>query len=147
MFTQMRSVFTLQRMLAQKRQRDGDLKAPGLITARDVVEFATIEGAADNRLDGKIGSLTPGKEADIIMLRMDDINVTPVNNVYGAIVLGMDTSNVDTVFIGGKLRKRAGKLVGVDLDRVRRQAHESRDYIVGKTGWRETLFGGDLPGH
>jgi cytosine/adenosine deaminase-related metal-dependent hydrolase len=147
MFSQMRSVFTLQRMLALKRQRDGDRNAPALITARDVVEFATIEGAADNRLDGKIGSLAPGKEADIIMLRMDEINVTPVNNVYGAIVLGMDTSNVDTVFIGGKIRKRAGKLTGVDLDAVRRRARESRDYIVAKAGWRETMFGGDLPGH
>jgi 5-methylthioadenosine/S-adenosylhomocysteine deaminase len=94
-----------------------------------------------------VGSLTPGKEADIIMLRMDQINVLPVNNAYGAIALGMDTSNVDTVLIGGKIMKRQGKLVGVDLERIRRQAEQSRDYIVAKAGWPKTLFGGYLPGH
>jgi 5-methylthioadenosine/S-adenosylhomocysteine deaminase len=146
-FTQMRAVFTLQRMLLLARQRAGETTLPNLLTVREVIEFATIEGAKDNRLDQKIGTLTPGKEADIIMLRMDQINVIPVNNVYGAIVLGMDTSNVDTVFIGGKLRKSKGKLVGIDLNRVSRLAHQSRDYIVSKAGWPQTRFGGYLPGH
>ena len=81
------------------------------------------------------------------MLRMDGINVMLVNNVYGAIVLGLDTSNVDTVFIGGTLRKWKGKLVGVDLNRVSRLVHQSRDYVVSKAGWPRTRFGGYLPGH
>src|SRR5262249_57652209 len=92
-----------QRMQRLARQRAGKQTLPLLLTVRDVIECATIEGAKDNRLDRKIGTLTPGKEADIVMLRMDRINVMPVNNVYGAIVLGMDTSNVDTVFIAAKL--------------------------------------------
>jgi 5-methylthioadenosine/S-adenosylhomocysteine deaminase len=146
-FTQMRSVFTLQRMLLLARQRAGEQNLPKLITAREVVELATIEGAKDNGLERKTGTLTPGKEADVILLRMDQINVLPVNNVYGAVVLGMDTSNVDTVLIGGKLMKRQGKLVGVDLDRIQRQVQQSRDYIVSKAGWPRTLFGGGLPGH
>ncbi len=146
-FAQMRAVFTLQRMLLLARQRAGETNLPNLLTVREVIEFATIEGARDNRLDQKIGTLTPGKEADIIMLRMDGINVMPVNNVYGAIVLGMDTSNVDTVFIGGKLRKSKGKLVGVDLNRVNRLVHQSRDYVVAKAGWPRTRLGGYLPGH
>lgn len=146
-FAQMRAVFTLQRMLLLARQRAGEQNLPPLLTVREVIEFATIEGAKDNRLDRKIGTLTPGKEADIILLRMDAINVMPVNNVYGVIVLGMDTSNVDTVFIGGKLRKWQGKLVGVDLNRVSRLVHQSRDYIVSKAGWPRTHFGGYLPGH
>jgi 5-methylthioadenosine/S-adenosylhomocysteine deaminase len=146
-FAQMRAVFTLQRMLLLTRQRAGEQNLPNLLTVREVIELATIEGAKDNRLDQKIGTLTPGKEADIIMLRMDGINVMPVNNVYGAIVLGMDTSNVDTVFIGGKLRKSKGKLVGVDLNRVSRMVHQSRDYVVSKAGWPRTRLGGYLPGH
>jgi 5-methylthioadenosine/S-adenosylhomocysteine deaminase len=146
-FAQMRAVFTLQRMLLLARQRAGETNLPNLLTVREVIELATIEGAKDNRLDQKVGTLTPGKEADIIMLRMDQINVMPVNNVYGAIVLGMDTSNVDTVFIGGKLRKSKGKLVGVDLNRVSRLVHESREYILSKVGWPRTRFGGYLPGH
>jgi 5-methylthioadenosine/S-adenosylhomocysteine deaminase len=146
-FAQMRAVFTRQRMQVLARQRAGEQNLPPLLTVRDVIEYATIEGAKDNRLDRKIGTLTPGKEADIVMLRMDRINMTPVNNVYGAIVLGMDTSNVDTVFIAGKLVKWRGELVGVDMRRIRRLVEQSRDYVVAQAGWPRTLLGGYLPGH
>ncbi len=145
MFTQMRSALTLQRM--QANARAGDPDQPALITVRDVIEFGTIAGARANALEDRIGTLSPGKEADVIMLRKDMINVLPVNNAYGAVVLGMDTSNVDTVFIRGELKKRGGQLVGVDLDRVGQMAADSRDYIVRNAGWPETLLGGYLPGH
>ncbi len=135
-FTQMRSVFTLQRMQRLARERAGEKNLPALLNAREVVEFATIEGAKDTSLERKTGTLTPGKEADIIMLRTDQINVMPVNNAYGAIVLNMDTSNVDTVFIAGKLMKSQGKLVGVDMPRITRLLNQSRDYLVAKTRLR-----------
>src|SRR6516164_2571840 len=135
-FTQMRAVFTLQRMQRLARERAGEKNLPPLLTVREVVEFATVQGAKDNRLARKVGTLTPGKEADIIMLRTDQINVMPVNNAYGAVVLGMDTSNVDTVFIAGRLMKSQGKLVGVDMVRVTRLLNQSRDYLVAKTGLR-----------
>jgi 5-methylthioadenosine/S-adenosylhomocysteine deaminase len=141
-FGQMRAVFTLQRMLLLARQRAGEQNLPPLLTVRQVIEFATIEGAKDNGLERKVGTLTPGKEADIIMLRMDQINVMPVNNVYGAIVLGMDTSNVDTVFIAGKLLKWKGQLVGVDLRWIGQLVQQSRDYVVSRAGWPQTLLGG-----
>ena len=144
-FTQMRTIFTLQRMQALARQRSGDGNAPRLLTVKEVVEFATVAGARANRLESRIGTLTPGKDADIIVLRMDSINVLPVNNAYGAIVQGMDTSNVDTVIIRGAVRKQRGQLVGVDVGRIRRQAEESRDYILGKTGWRRTRVGPGMP--
>ena len=146
LFTQMRTAFGLQRMLALEKQRRGE-PAPALLRVRDVIEFATIQGARANQLDHKIGTLTPGKEADIILLRMNAINVLPVNNVYGAIVLGMDTSNVDSVFIAGKPRKLGGRLIDVDLDRISKMAQQSRDDIVSRAGWPQTLFGGYLPGH
>ena len=146
-FTQMRTVFTLQRMQALARERAGDANAPALLTVREVMEFATIQGAIDNGLGDKIGTLTPDKEADIIMLQMDAINVMPVNNAYGAVLLGMDTSNVDTVFIGGQAKKWQGELLGVDLDRIRRLVNESRDYVLAAAGWPQTFFGGYLPGH
>src|SRR5262245_4560304 len=133
-FTQMRSVFTVQRMLRLARERAGEKNLPALLTAKEVVEFATIEGAKDNSLDKKVGTLAPGKEADIIMLRTDQINVVPVNNAYGAVVLTMDTSNVDTVFIAGRLLKSQGKLVGVDMVRITQLLNQSRDYLVSKTG-------------
>jgi 5-methylthioadenosine/S-adenosylhomocysteine deaminase len=147
LFTQMRTAFGLQRMLALEKQRSEASPAPALLTARDVIEFATIQGAKANQLTHKIGTLAPGKEADIVMLRTDSINVLPINNVYGAVVLGMDTSNVDTVFIAGKARKHAGRLVDVDVARIRRLAEASRDNVVERAGWPKTLFGGYLPGH
>jgi 5-methylthioadenosine/S-adenosylhomocysteine deaminase len=142
----MRVVFTLQCMLLLARQRVGETTLPDLLTVCEVIEFAIIEGAKNNRLDQNIGTLKPSKEADIITLRMDHITVIPVNNVYGGDVLGMETGNVDMVFIGGKLRKSKGKLVGIDLNRVSRLAHRSRDYIVAKAGWPQTRLAGYLPG-
>lgn len=136
MFTQMRSVLALQRALLFSRNLAGEENLPPFLTARDALEFATIEGARANGLDHKVGTLTPGKEADVIMLRTDRINVMPINDPVGAVVWGMDTSNVDTVFVAGRVMKRDGELVGVDLNRVEQLVYESRDYVVKKSGFR-----------
>ena len=135
LFTQMRTAFTLQRMQVLARERAGEQNLPKLLTVKEVVEFATIHGAKANALDAKVGTLTPGKQADVILLRHDRINTLPLNNAYGAVVLNMDTSNVDTVLIAGKVMKRNGQMVGVDVERVQRLAESSRDYLVSKLGW------------
>jgi 5-methylthioadenosine/S-adenosylhomocysteine deaminase len=80
------------------------------------------------------------------VLRADTANTMPLNNAYGAIVTGMDTSNVDTVLVAGKIVKRHGKLVGVDLKRVRNEATAARDYVVGKMGWPRSVIGISTPG-
>jgi 5-methylthioadenosine/S-adenosylhomocysteine deaminase len=147
MFTQMRSTFTLQRALVNERAIKGEQDLPALLTARDVIEFATLQGARADALDAKIGTLTPGKEADIVMLRTDLPNTLPFNNAYGAIVTAMDTGNVDTVFIAGRAMKRRGKLVGVDLARVQRNAASSRDYLIAKLGWPHSVIDTSLSGH
>jgi 5-methylthioadenosine/S-adenosylhomocysteine deaminase len=131
MFRQMASVFALQRMQALARRRAGETPGPELLGVRDVVAMATIQGARDNGLEGRVGSLTPGKAADVILLDGHAINVMPVNDPYGAIVLGMDTRNVDTVFIDGVVRKWRGRLVGVDQDTIRRALAESRQRVLG----------------
>ncbi len=95
-----------------------------------MLEFATIEGAKHNGVEKKCGSLTPGKDADIIMLLTDRFNVMPVNNAVGAVVQNMDTSNVDTVFVAGKALKRNGRMVGVDVARVQRMAERARDGVL-----------------
>lgn len=136
MFTQMRSVLSLQRALIHDRALKGEANLPRLLTAYDALEFATIEGARANGLDHKTGSLTPGKEADIIMLRTDMINVMPINDPIGAVVWGMDTSNVDSVFVAGKPMKRSGELCNVDLHRLRDLVYESRDYVIRRAGFR-----------
>src|SRR5262249_58130840 len=71
MFTQMRSVFTLQRALVNERSIKGEKELPPLLASRDVVEFATLQGARANGMEAKIGTLTPGKEADLALLRTD----------------------------------------------------------------------------
>jgi len=146
MFTQMRSVFTLQRAMINERAINGEKNLPPLLTARDVIGFATVEGAKVTGLEPKVGTLTPGKEADIVMLRTDLPNVLPFNNAYGAIVAHMDTSNVDTVIVAGKVMKRNGKLVGFDMDRIAGMADRSRNYIVGKVGWPRSVLDTSRPG-
>ena len=92
---------------------DGVVLVDGDPTQLRAVKNPTeIEGARCALIDRKVGTLTPGKEADIVMLRADTIDSFPLNNAYGAIVTGMDTSNIDTVMVAGKVVKRHGKLVG-----------------------------------
>lgn len=134
-FTQMRSAISLQRVAIYEQMLQGKEDLPPVLNARDVLEFATIEGAKANGLEDKVGTLTPGKEADIIMLDTTRANIFPINDPIGAVVWGMDTSNVDSVFVGGKALKRNGQLLGVDLDRVRKIAYDSRDYVVKTSGF------------
>ena len=146
-FTQMRTNFFLQRMQIFTRERANESNVPPLLTVKDIVHVATAGGARANWLDKRTGSLTPGKEADVILLTANAINVTPLNHAYGAIVLGMDTSNVDTVFVGGRVKKWQGQLVGADLDQLRTRSAQSRDYLLAQTKWPRTVLGGYLPGH
>jgi cytosine/adenosine deaminase-related metal-dependent hydrolase len=151
-FTQMRSAMTMQRMVVnQMILEQGDFypptqwpkPAPGtppLLNVRDVLRFATLNGAKHLRLDKKTGSLTPGKEADILILDATALNVAPLNNVPGAVVSLMDRSNVETVIVAGKVRKWKGQLVDVDLPHLRRQLEDSRDYIFQAAGISQDLF-------
>jgi 5-methylthioadenosine/S-adenosylhomocysteine deaminase len=129
MFNQMRSVLGLQRSMAGVQG-----KAP--VSPRQVLEWATIEGAKANGLDDRVGTLTPGKQADLILLRTDRMNVTPLNDPVTAVVTGMDTGNVDTVIIAGRVMKRSGVLLHVDWSTVQRVTDESRDHVVQKSGFR-----------
>lgn len=135
MFTVMRSAFTLQRALA------GDAKAPRLVTTREVLEMATIDGARVAHLDRKVGSLTPGKEADVVLLAADSLNVMPLNNAPGAVVTLMDTSNVHAVFVAGRPRKWAGRMLGVDVPALRRRIEQSRDGLLARAKRQPDLFG------
>jgi len=140
-FTIMRAAFTLQRLSLLQRARTGAQNLPPLLTCRDVLEFATIEGARCANLESKVGTLTPGKEADIVLLATDRINVWPINNAPGAVVNVMNPGHVDTVLIGGKPRKWRGSLVGVDVPRVLRLATEARDAVVRRARFAMNLFG------
>src|SRR6266849_696441 len=151
-FTQMRVCMNMQRMVVTQMVLDqADFSppnqyptpAPGtppLLTTRDVLRFATINGAKHLRLDKKTGSLTPGKEADIIILDATAINVAPLNNVPGAVVSLMDRTNVETVDRGGKVGKLEGELLDFQLDNLPRQLEASRDHIFNAAGIPQDLF-------
>ena len=141
-FTQMRSMMTLQRAMVNEAALSGKKELPKLLTTRDVIGFATVEGAKALKLDSKIGTLTPGKEADIILLDANAINVAPLNHVTGAVVTLMERSNVDTVMVAGKIRKWQGKILDADLPKLRGELEASRDYLFDKAGVKRDLFRG-----
>ena len=129
LFTQMRALLMTDRVLETQRViKDGG--KPILVPVRDVLELATIQGARTLGLDRKTGSLTRGKQADIIMINLDDINVMPVNDAVSSAVTICDASNVSWVMINGKVRKRDGKLVGVDIERQRRLVVQSHAFLT-----------------
>jgi 5-methylthioadenosine/S-adenosylhomocysteine deaminase len=132
MFTQMRTALAQDRA---SKFSDDDPSVPfaPALSHEDVLRFATTAGAAACGLEDKIGTLTPGKQADIILIRADDVNTFPVIDPIGTVVASADTSNVDTVLVAGQVRKRGGRLVGVDLPALRSQVQRSRDYVLTAT--------------
>lgn len=129
MFTQMRTALAHDRIA--HFTDDPDVAFAPSLTHHDVLRFATTAGAAAVGLDARTGTLTPGKDADIIMVRADAINTFPVIDPVGTIVTSADTSNVDTVLVRGEVRKRGGQLTGVDLPALRAMVERSRDHVLG----------------
>src|SRR5262252_2249219 len=140
-FTVMRTVFTFQRMQVFAGARSGARNVPSLLTCREILEFATIEGARCAGLDSRIGTLVPGKEADIVMLRADGLSLWRLNNAPGTVVNLMNPGHVDAVFIAGRLMKWRGKLVGVDATRLMRMAAEARDAVMRRAGFSVNFLG------
>ena len=136
-FTQMHAIFASER--ARKHEQawdedlDGNTPTPNLIDSRQVLRWATLEGAMVAGVADWTGSITPGKKADLVIIDTKAVNVAPVIDPVGAVVCAADVSNVRTVFVDGKVLKDDFKLKA-DLDGPRRQVEESRDYLVGKFG-------------
>ena len=132
MFTQMRTALVQERILAFTETPDTAF-APTL-THRDVLEFATIDGARACALDHKIGTITPGKQADIVLLRTDQVNVAPIIDPVATVVICADTSNIDTVFVAGRIVKHDGRLIRVDLQSLLRRLDDARDHLLSNAG-------------
>lgn len=140
-FSLMRTVFNLQRLDVLQRRRRKEQNTPPLITCRDVLDFATAQGARCANIDHKVGTLTPGKEADILMLRADRVDLWPLNNAASAVANHMNPSHVEGVFIAGKPKKWRGALVGVDMARVMKLAQDARDGVMKRTNTTIDLLG------
>ncbi|MEV7085546.1 amidohydrolase family protein [Streptomyces sp. NPDC093085] len=134
LFAEMRGMLEAERARRNQPYLDRWEDVPPLtLTTRDAIEFATIEGARTLGLEDRIGSLTPGKQADIILLDTSAPALGMLNTLTAAVTVS-DIVNVDTVIVAGEVRKRRGKLVDVDVSKARREAEASRDRIFAAAG-------------
>jgi cytosine/adenosine deaminase-related metal-dependent hydrolase len=137
MFTQMRAAFGAERARVNAACWAADTPVPEtMLTARQMLEMATINGATVAGVGDRVGSLTPGKRADVVVIDATSLNVAPVIDPVAAVVLCADVSNVETVIVDGDVKKRDGALVA-DVDRARNLVETSRDYLQAQTARRK----------
>jgi cytosine/adenosine deaminase-related metal-dependent hydrolase len=135
MFSQMRMGLQFARCMdndAFNAERDDPRELS--YSVRDALEWATINGAMAIGLDDRIGSLAPGKRADVIVVGPgnDRLNMIAPANPVGAVVTQANPSNVQAVLVAGKAVKRDGRLRGVDFPRIRRMVEESCERILSR---------------
>jgi cytosine/adenosine deaminase-related metal-dependent hydrolase len=136
MFTQIRSAFGTDRARNNAIWWERNEPAEGNLTARQMLEIATLNGAHVAGLEDRTGSLTPGKQADVVVIDATAINVAPIHDPVAAVTLSADVSNVESVLVAGEFRKRDGKLLA-DVARARELVQASRDYLVAETERRK----------
>jgi 5-methylthioadenosine/S-adenosylhomocysteine deaminase len=112
------------------------------LRAEQVVDWATMGGARALGLDSLVGSLEPGKKADVVLIKNDRSPVMfPVLNVYGHVAFQAQRADVDTVVVNGRIVKRDGALVDADLATARAKITETIDHLVGDMGEEAWLAG------
>ena len=131
MFTLMRTAFCLQRLLVNPSQPYAHAGKPH-VNCRTVLKMATVAGAAAAGLSSKVGMLKVGMEADVILLSARNIDTHPMMNAPGTVVTMMDRSHVDTVIIGGTIKKQAGKLVGVDVEKLLTDVERAQERVLDR---------------
>ena len=125
--------FVAMRILFALHQHRIGNKIP--LTTKRLVQLATIDGAVDLGIADRTGSLTPGKRADIILIRTTDINMAPVGDPYEAIVSLGQPANVDSVVVDGRILRQAGKFTTLDHGKVLREAKEAAETLRSRAKW------------
>jgi cytosine/adenosine deaminase-related metal-dependent hydrolase len=115
--------------LPWERTDTADLPA---LTFHDVLAMGTINGARALGIDDVTGSLTPGKRADVLLVRQHDLNVAPVGDPESTVVRAVTPANVDTVLVDGRVLKRGGELQHVDEPAVVAQAEQAARRVLGR---------------
>ncbi|GAA4106904.1 amidohydrolase family protein [Actinomadura miaoliensis] len=132
MFTEIRAAFAADRARVNAACWEADTPVPDtMLTARRMLEIATVNGAHVAGLEDRTGSLTPGKQADVVVVDATAINMAPVHDAAAAVTLSADVSNVETVIVGGVVRKRDGRLLA-DVNRARALVEASRDRLLAQ---------------
>jgi 5-methylthioadenosine/S-adenosylhomocysteine deaminase len=117
MFTVARMALASQRAFdnAQSKVEHQKLPDTTTISAREALGWITLEGAKMLKMQDRIGSLTPGKQADIVMVRADDLNMAPVHDPVSTVVTQTSLANIDSVWVAGQAKKRHGKMLYNDM--------------------------------
>ncbi len=137
MFSVMRCALATERALVNEESiRRVEMVEHLTITSEDVLRMATIDGARASGLDGRTGSLTPGKEADVVLISVNDLNLAPLNQPIASVVVMAHPGNVDSVLVGGRFVKKGGRMLSVDVDSVLEKAVHSRDSLLERAGVR-----------
>lgn len=131
MFTQMRLLYAYYR--SWRGGGHSTVPTPPDLRLRDVLEFATIEGARAAGLDDRVGTITPGKQADLILIRATDVNLAPVLDPVAAVVLSAHEGNVDSVLVAGDFVKANGHPVRLDHHALIRKAMISQKRVLGRS--------------
>jgi len=139
MFTQMRAAFGGERAAVNSDCWQADQDIPDtMLTARQLLQMATIDGAVVAGVGDRTGSLTPGKQADIVLIDGTAPNTAPLLDPVAAVTLCADVSNVESVLVAGQFKKRDGRLVE-DFGRARDLVQASTQRLVGQVehqpGW------------
>jgi 5-methylthioadenosine/S-adenosylhomocysteine deaminase len=128
MFTVMRAANMAQQI---EITRDYEaLKEQPTFTSRDLLAFATIDGARACGIDASVGSLAVGKKADLILIGANDINLALISDAAAAVVTSAHSGNVDSVMVDGRFLKRNRKLVRIDEQRTLELARGSRERLI-----------------
>ena len=114
-------------MKAIENIENGLQKSEFGISAQRVLQMATIDGARALGLADQVGSLTPGKRADLILVRTTDVNMLPFTVAANMIVQAAQPSNIEAVIVDGRFLKRDGRLTTIDMAQL---ARDSADTIA-----------------
>ncbi|HWD02877.1 MAG TPA: amidohydrolase family protein [Amycolatopsis sp.] len=134
-FTAMRFALGVPRAQANAAQLDAGENPWDLeLSARDVLEMATIAGARALGQADRIGSLAPGKQADLVLINAADVSMTPLLDPVAAVVHHASRSTVTDVFVAGNRVKKDGRLVGVDGAELHRSATAAAQGILERSG-------------
>jgi cytosine/adenosine deaminase-related metal-dependent hydrolase len=127
MLTAARIALNTQRAIdnAEHRAAKGTIPDTSTITTREALSWATIEGARMLGMDDRIGSLRPGKQADLVLISTDALNMQPVHEPVSSVVIQTSLANIDSVMVAGRWKKRSGQLMTTGLSGRLEQLRES----------------------
>lgn len=135
MFTQMRMMIQSARARANAALGSRGLAPRALtIPAREVLRLATLGGAESLHLESRIGTLEPGKQADLILVRTDTLAMTPATDAVAAVIFNASAADVDSVMVAGRWLKRGGDLVGVNWPQTRDRLQQSAERVIKAAG-------------